>query len=175
MHDDFLELLTVGGKSNSLGKVTDVIQLVLDDRSRLDELYNCLFAEDAWVRMRAADALEKICRVHPDWLLPYIDRFATELSSSTQASIQWHLAQIYAQVELTYEQKKFAIDWLTGLLSTKEVDWIAAANAMETLAQFTEDGSFPKLKLITLLKVQQHHKSNAVIKRANKYLEQLSN
>jgi hypothetical protein len=174
MHDNFLELLAVGGKSNSLGKVTDVIQLILDDESRLDELYDCLFAEDAWVRMRAADALEKICRVHPDWLLPYIDRFVKELSSNPQASIQWHLAQIYAQVELTSEQKKFAIDWLARILSTKEVDWIVAANAMDTLVQFTSDGSFPKLKLIPLLKVQQHHKSNAVIKRANKHIEQFS-
>lgn len=174
MHDNFLELLAVGGKSNSLGKVTDVIQLVLDDESQLDELYNCLFAEDAWVRMRAADALEKICRVHPDWLLPYIDRFTKDLSSSTQASIQWHLAQIYAQVELTHEQKEFAVNWLTQLLSTKEVDWIVAANAMDTLVQFTNDGSFSKSELIPLLKIQQHHKSNAVIKRANKYLEQFS-
>lgn len=166
----FADLLAVGGKANSLGRVNDVIELVLGDQTRLEELYNCLFNEDAWIRMRAADALEKICRQHPDWLLPYIDRFSKELTSSSQASIQWHLAQIYREVNLTAQQKRFAISWLTNLLSTKEVDWIVAANAMDTLAQFAKDGALPAANLISLLKVQQQHKSNAVIKRANKLL-----
>jgi HEAT repeat protein len=33
----------------------------LHDPERLEELYSCLFNEDAWVRMRAADALENLC------------------------------------------------------------------------------------------------------------------
>lgn len=167
-------MLTVGGHANSLGRVNDVIELVLRDRSRLDDLYDCLFDGDAWVRMRAADALEKICRQHPEWLLPYIDRFSVELGDSNQPSIQWHLAQIYRQVDLTPKQKHVVINWLKRQLSTKEVDWIVAANAMDTLVQFTKDGSIPAAEIIPLLKVQQNHKSNAVIKRANKLLEGLS-
>jgi hypothetical protein len=173
MDQYFVEMLSVGGKSNSLGKVDEVIKLVLSDRSRLGELYDCLFFDDAWVRMRAADAFEKICRQHPDWLLPYIDRFPEGLAKSNQPSIQWHLAQIYRQVDLTTEQKSFAIYWLKQLLSTKEVDWIVAANAMDTLAQFTEDGSVSENELVALLKIQQQHKSKAVVKRANKLLEKL--
>lgn len=174
MKEAFAEMLTVGGKSNSLGRVNEVIDLVLRDKPRIDELYDCLFDDDAWLRMRAADALEKVCRQHPDWIVPYIDRFSTELATSGQASIQWHLAQIYAQVELTDSQKLFAISWLKRLLSTTQVDWIVAANAMITLVQFTKDGSFPMAEMSRLLKVQQHHTSNAVIKRANKWLAELS-
>lgn len=144
--------------------------MVLADRQRLDELYDCLFDDDAWVRMRAADAFEKVCREHPEWVTPYIDKSFTELAISTQPSVQWHLAQIYRQVTLTDDQKRQAIRWLTDLLSTKDVDWIVAANAMDTLAAFTKEGSFPAYELIRLLKVQQDHKSNAVIKRANKLL-----
>lgn len=174
MEQNFLEMLEVGGKSNSLGRVNEVIELVLGDRFRLEELYGCLFAEDAWVRMRAADALEKVCRVHPDWLQPYIDRFSEDLATSTQASIQWHLAQIYEQVDLTPEQKRFAIDWLKRLLSTKEVDWIVAANAMDTLVKFTRDGAFAADEMVALLKVQQGHKSKAVVRRADKLLGELA-
>lgn len=173
MNENFVEMLTVGGYTNSLGKVNEVIGLVLHNRSRLNELYDCLFDENAWVRMRAADAFEKICREHPDWLLPYIDRFPDELATNSQPSIQWHLAQIYKQVDLTSEQKLFAINWLKRLLSTKEVDWIVAANAMDTLVQFTHNGSFPAAEMVSLLKVQQQHKSNAVIKRASKLLTEL--
>jgi len=173
MTEKFAEMLMHGGHANSLGRVNEVIEIVLSEKSRLDELYNCLFHEDAWVRMRAADALEKICRKQPDWLLPYIDRFQDELSSSTQPSIQWHLAQIYEQVSLTDKQKQAAQNWLQALLTTKDVDWIVAANAMDALAKFTKDGSFPASDMTKLLKIQQHHKSNAVIRRATKLLAAL--
>ena len=167
-------MLAVGGKSNSLGKVNEVIKITVNDQSRLDELYQCLFDEDAWVRMRTVDALEKICRQHPDWLLPYIDRLSAEFATSSQPSIQWHLAQIYAQVSLTKAQKQFVIKWLRNLLSNYSIDWIAAANAMDTLAQFTREGSFPTADMIALLKTQQQHKSHAVIKRATKLLGELA-
>lgn len=174
MPEKFQNMLLVGGKSNSLGRVNEIIELVLNDKSRVEELYNCLFNDDAWVRMRAADALEKVCRVHPDWLLPYIDRFSEELANSTQPSVQWHLAQIYAQVDLSDKQKNSAINWLRGLLSSPDIDWIVAANAMDTLVKFTKESLFPISEMIALLKVQQHHKSNAVIKRANKHLAEIA-
>ena len=170
MTEQFSSILAIGGKTNSLGRADEVINSVLKDRKRLEELYDCMFDDDPWVRMRAADSIEKVCREHPDWLLPYIDRFERELASNKQSSIQWHLAQIYKQVKLTPEQKHFAINWLKGLISTKDVDWIVSANAMATLADFTRDGSFPKRELIALLHVQKGHKSNAVIKRADKFL-----
>jgi hypothetical protein len=172
--ESLADMLAAGGKTNSLGRVNEVIELVLNDRQRLDELYDCLLEEDAWLRMRAADALEKICRRHPDWLLPYVDRFLDELATSSQPSIQWHLAQIYGQVDLTSEQKRCAVDWLRRLLSTKNIDWIVAANAMDTLAQFTKDGSFPAVEMIALLNVQQSHKSKSVIRRANKLRAELA-
>lgn len=167
-------MLAVGGKSNSLGRTNEVIELILNDKNQLDELYNCVFNDDAWIRMRAIDAVEKICRRHPSWLLPYVDRFQSALDSSSQPSIQWHLAQIYSQVTLNPAQKQNAINWLKDLLSRTEVDWIASANAMKTLVQFTKDGSVSKQDTISLLKVQQKHKSNSVVKKANKLLSELS-
>lgn len=174
MTERFADMLMGGGHANSLGRVNEVIEIVLKDASRLDELYACLLHDDAWVRMRGADALEKVCREHPDWLLPYIDKLADELGASTQPSIQWHVAQIYRQVQLTDAQLRVAQKWLSSLLSTKEVDWIVAANAMDTLMKFTAEGSFPRSQMLTLLKVQQHHKSNAVIRRATKHIAALS-
>jgi hypothetical protein len=174
MSEKLAEMLTAGGHANSLGRVNEVIESVLNHKLRLNELYECLFNDDPWVRMRAADAIEKVCRVHPDWLLPYIEKFAAELSTSNQPSIQWHLAQMYKQVDLTSEQKRFAIGWLKELLSSKEADWIVAANAMDTLAAFTKGGSFSVAEMISLLEIQQQHKSKSVVRRANKLLAELS-
>lgn len=174
MTENFVDLLAVGGKSNSLGRANEVIDMVLNDRQRLDELYACLSHNDAWLRMRAADSFEKICRQHPEWIVPYIDKICEGLLDSTQPSIQWHLAQIFRQVELTTEQKARVIDWLKNLLSTKDVDWIVSANAMDTLAQFCEDSSVSKTEVLPLFQMQQNHKSQAVVKRANKLLAKLN-
>lgn len=173
MSEAFGLLLAVGGKSNSLGRSSEVVEAVLRDKSRLSELYDCLFDQDAWTRMRAADALEKVCRLQPEWLLPYIDKLGHDLTASQQPAIQWHLAQIYRQVRLSPEQKHFVIDWLTRLLSSTEVDWIVASNAMDTLSKFRQDGIVSTSSLAALLEIQRQHRSKTVVRRAEKLLSQL--
>lgn len=170
----FADMLAEGGKSNSLGRSGEVVRLTLADKSRVDELYNCLFLDDAWARMRAADALEKVCREQPEWLEPYIDKFSKQLASSTQPSIQWHFAQIYGEVSLTESQRRYAISWLSNLLSSPQVDWIVAANSMETLASFHKKGWISEKAFSSLLNNQLGHKSKAVVKRATKLLAELN-
>lgn len=170
MAETFADILAIGGKTNSLGRTDEVIEVVLSNDNRLSDLYNCVFNNDAWVRMRAVDAIEKVCRQHPEWLTPYVDRFQNELASNNQPSIQWHLAQMYSQLNLNEQQKLIAIHWLKDQLSTVEVDWIVSANAMKTLVQFTNDGTIPIDDTVALLGVQQNHKSNSVVKKANKFL-----
>lgn len=173
MKESFAEILAVGGKSNSLGRTNEVIELVLADNSKLEDLYSCVFNEDAWIRMRAIDAIEKIGRQHPEWLASYIDKFQTVLDSSTQPSILWHLAQMYRQLELTEKQKDKVITWLHEQLSNVNVDWIVSANAMKTLVQFTLDGYVKKIDAISLIENQLNHKSNTVVRLAKKLLIEL--
>lgn len=167
-------MLLEDGKKNSLGRVNDVVEIVLNDQSKLSELYKTIFHEDAWVRMRAIDAFEKVCRVHPEWIELYIDTIQMELSKSTQASIQWHIAQIYGEVALTKDQKSRAIEWLSTILNSKETDWIVAANAMTTLAGFVRKGDIDKSALLEILEIQKAHKSSAVVKRVHKLLLEFS-
>ncbi len=173
MNEQLVDVLAIGGHANSLGRVNDVINYVIANKSRLAELYDCMHHDDAWVRIRAADAFEKICRLHPEWLVPYIEQCINELSVTKQPSIQWHLAQIYRQVELTATQRRSVVKWLKHLLSSAEVDWIVAANAMDTLAKFASDGDISATEFRKLIKIQLAHKSNAVVKRANKLLLEL--
>lgn len=173
--ETFALMLREGGHANSLGRTSDVVAVVLHNRERLDELYNCMFHEDAWVRMRAADAFEKICREHSDWIEPYIDKIQNQLSGADQqASIKWHIVQLYRQVALTELQKRYALEWLSEQISTIDVDWIVAANAMETLAYFVKKRDFNTRELERLLHIQQNHKSNSVVKKANKIMNEIS-
>lgn len=174
MAETFASMLAVGGKLNTLGRAAEVVQIVLDDQSRLDELFDCIFHEDAWLRMRAIDSFEKVCRVHPDWIVPYVDRLLTDVAAIDQASIHWHLAEIFAQVELTPRQRRLAINLMTRNISTNQADWIVASNTMKTLADYVQAGHIENVDLIPLLEIQQTHHSAAVIKRATKLLDQIT-
>jgi hypothetical protein len=57
--------MLAGGDPRSLGKTQEVVELVLSDQTLLDELFACLFQADEIIRMRAGDALEKVCRQKP--------------------------------------------------------------------------------------------------------------
>jgi hypothetical protein len=169
----FAAVLAVGGASNSLGRTDEVVAAVVGDRRRLEELYGCLSEDDAWLRMRAADALEKVCRQHPDWLEPYVDRLLDHAGASSQASVRWHTAQILRQVDLTAEQARVAAAWLERVLATADVDWIVAAQAMETLVRFADDGAVPAERAARLLEVQRGHRSPSVVRRAERLLGRL--
>lgn len=173
MEQSFAELLTVGGKTNSLGKAPVVVNAVLQDKARLEELYHCMFHDDAWARMRAADSLEKICRVHPEWLAPYIDRILSDFSANSQPSIQWHMAQIFNEVPLLPAQQQKIAAWLKNLLASSNIDWIVATNATITVAAFAKKGLITASDARQAINVQLNHKSNAVIKRAKKLLVEL--
>ncbi|HEU5121239.1 MAG TPA: hypothetical protein VFT59_00190 [Candidatus Saccharimonadales bacterium] len=173
-NETFEDILAVGGKSNSLGRASEVIESVLNNPSRLDELYKCIFAGNPWVRMRAIDSLEKICRLHPDWIEPYLDTILSELTQSTQASIQWHLAQIFGEVSLSATQNTKAISWLTKLITTTNVDWIVSVSAMKTLLAFNRNGLVDSNTLLPLFSAQERHNSHAVRKKAKAFMKELT-
>lgn len=168
MQESFAEILAIGGRTNSLGRAAEVLQIVLNDQSRLNELYECVFADDAWVRMRAIDALEKVCRVHPKWLLPYAGRLLDTVATNHQPSIQWHLAQMFGELQLSLSQRTRAIAIMKQNLANAQVDWIVASNSMDTLAAFVRSGYMAAPELLPLLHIQQAHHSKAVAKRAMK-------
>jgi len=164
-----------GGNPRKFERVDEVIELVLNNQSRLPELFKCLFSLDEIVRMRAGDGLEKICRQQPDWFKSFIDRLFDEVSKIDQSSVQWHLAQMLGEIELTPDQKQKAIKLLKARVSSLDVDWIVAANTMETLAQFVRHGAMPAQDLKPILKKQQGHHSKAVGRRATKLLSEFAN
>ncbi len=164
--DSYESILAVGGKTNSLGRASEVIESVYSDPSRLEELFDCVFADDAWVRMRAIDSFEKMLRHKPEWAEPYMGRIFDDLTKSAQPSIQWHLAQIFAEVQLSKEQEKHAVLWLKHNIQTTDVDWIVSVNIMKALLHFQQKGLIEAGEVKRLFKVQEGHKSKSVRKKA---------
>lgn len=112
-----------GGDPRSLGRAEEVVQLVLDRPRRVGALFECLFSRDEIVRLRASDALEKVCRARPDLLTPYTERLLVEVPKIDQPSVQWHLAQVLSALPLDGRDRRRAVAALKRNLSQYD-DWI---------------------------------------------------
>ena len=166
-----IDSLLSGGDPRSLGKAELVVRLVLQDPSLTGELFECLFVEDETIRMRASDAFEKVCRVSPSLIEPYLDRLLVEGAQVPQASVQWHIAQIIGEVPLTEPQRAEAVRLLQRNLE-RQTDWIVLNYSLESLARLArEDRSFQEY-LVVQLKRLSVSRLKSVSKRAKKLLRE---
>lgn len=102
-------ILSAGGHTNSLGRSQEVYEIVKASPRRTRELFDCIYTEDAWIRMRAIDTFEKLVRTDPSLAQPYAQALIDDLTRKNQPSIQWHLAQLFTQIELNDLQTQKAL------------------------------------------------------------------
>jgi len=127
------ELLT-GGDPRTLYNVDVVVEAVLDHPEDVDGLIRCILeSDDEVVRMRAGDALEKVCRRRPALLQPHVSRVLGDLAQVDQPSVQWHVAQMLGELELTNHDEKRAVSLLCANLD-ESGDWIVLNCSLDTLA-----------------------------------------
>jgi HEAT repeat protein len=164
-----------GGHPNSLGRAEKVVIIVLTDRTRLDELFTCLADPDEVVRMRAADALEKVCRESPEWFVPHVERLLGEVASIEQPSVQWHLAQMLHHVRpvLSDVQAHRATELLRHNL-TRSTDWIVLNVTMDVLALWARCDPELSVWLAGQLERLGRDQRHSVAKRASKRLAELT-
>jgi HEAT repeat protein len=164
-----------GGSPRSLGATAEVVTEVLADPDRLAELFECVLDDDEVVRMRAGDALEKVTRQRPDWLVPYLDRLLTEIAAIQQPSVRWHLAQILGEVPLDAGQRRRAVRLLEDTLA-EATDWIVLTCTMTALTTVALDGADPdgvRDRLAAALRRRVRDPRPAVAKRAARELTRL--
>lgn len=159
--------MLAGGNPRTLKGVADIIAKVTKTPELLDELFTCLFVDDEIVRLRASDALEKICVMHPDWFVKYVPHLLNNVSKFRQSSVQWHLAQMLAEIPLTKSQQIKAIDILVSNLEALD-DWIVTNLTLESLAHFTRLGAFDVNKMVEILNKYEHDKHKSVVSRTKK-------
>jgi hypothetical protein len=159
-----------GGDRRSLGRTEEVVGWVLADGSRLGELFACLFVDDEIVRMRASDALEKVCRQQPHWFVPYTERLLREVAAIDQPSVQWHLAQMLGEIPLNAADTASAISLLRRTLDRYQ-DWIVINLSLETLAKFARDNHLLREDFLAILQRHAHSRHKSVVARVGKLLK----
>ncbi|HKV61958.1 MAG TPA: hypothetical protein VJO16_08605 [Candidatus Acidoferrum sp.] len=101
-----------GGDRRSIGKANQVAKLVLSEPKRFAELTQCLWDDDPIVRMRAADAAEKVTVTRPELLNPHKRELLGLLAEAEQIELRWHLALVVPRLALTAPERQRAAESL---------------------------------------------------------------
>lgn len=139
-----------GRDRRSIGRSEEVVEDVLREPVLLGVLIEGIFRDDAVVRMRASDALEKVSRQNAEYVLPYKQKLIELAANESQNEVRWHLAQILPRLELNHEENKRVIkvflNYLTGNSS------IVNACVMQAFADIAEVDSKLRPELLVHIK-----------------------
>lgn len=168
------ETMLTGGHPNSLGRTIEVVETVLADPERFDELYNCYRSDDEVVRLRVSNAMRRVEAERHDLLVPYINRFIHEIGELDQPSAQWTLAKLFEALEpdMSAEQKAAAQAIMQRNLADHP-DWIVLNNTMEALFSWSEDDANLRQWLEPHLKRLIKDPRKSVSGRARKLLKRI--
>ena len=108
-----------GGDFRSIGRSEEVAETVLSQPGLFAVLMSGLTADDALVRMRAADAAEKVTVLHPEWLAPYKRYLLREVARIDQQEVRWHAAIMFTRLKLRKTERERAVSILKTWLEDK--------------------------------------------------------
>jgi hypothetical protein len=160
-----------GGDRRSIGRVDEVVAEVLNDPSLFEVVFHAMPGDDPIIRMRSADAVEKITAKHPEYLQPYKKKLIQQVAKVDQQEVRWHVAQMFPRLELSKEEQAVVVEILLDYLNDKSK--IVKTFSMQALADFAERDASLRPKVIQLLEELTTTGSPAMKSRGRKLLEKL--
>jgi hypothetical protein len=132
------------------------------------ELMAGLWSEDPLVRMRAADAAEKVTRKNPELLQPYKGELLGLMAETDQQELRWHLAAMVPRLLLNAKQRNLATSLLVGYLDDRSS--IVKAFALQGLADLAQDDPSIRPGVIEILRQATRTGTAAMKARSRKLL-----
>ena len=160
-----------GGDRRSIGNSNRVAALILRQPDRLAELMQCLWSADAVVRMRAADAAEKVSAKRPALLAPFKAELLALACETTQAELRWHLALMIPRLRLGQQERVRATSALWDFLGDRSS--IVRTFAIQALAELSRGTPEMQADVIDLLERTCRTGTPAMKARSRKLLEQI--
>ncbi len=167
---DILDKLR-GGDLRSIGKANEVAHQIANNPEIFKSVFSGLRNNDPIIRMRSADAIEKVTKDMPELLADYTSEIITLLESAEQQEVCWHLAQITPRLDLTKSGERQVVALLKKLLSHKSK--IVRVSAMDALASFAERNESLLKEVTEIIKAQMKEGSPAILSRGRKLLKRL--
>jgi hypothetical protein len=169
MPKNILALLE-GGDRRSIGRADEVATAVSKNHALFSTLMQGWWSEDPLVRMRAADATEKITRKQPDLLRTYKKQLLALMGQAEQQELRWHLAAILPRLPLNPKERQLAACLLRRYLQDRSS--IVKTCALQALAELAVDDSSIRHEVTELLRQSTRNGTPAMKARSRKLLVQ---
>ena len=157
-----------GGDRRSVGKVGEVVGAVQKKPDLFKDLIAGLFDDDPVVRMRAADAMEKISRENPELLQPFKAWLIGLAQQTQQQELRWHIAQMIPRVKLTPAETAKVTEIFFEYLKDKSK--IVVTFAMQALSELTMREARVSNRVISAIENLTRAGSPAIKSRGKKLL-----
>jgi hypothetical protein len=120
-----------GGDLRSIGDADAVARDLLAHEALVAEAVALMMADDALLRARSADALEKAARQRPAILRPHKRALLRAMETATQQEVRWHIAQMLPLIELSPRERQSAREKLRAyLLDESRIVQVCALQAL---------------------------------------------
>ena len=141
--------LLAGGDRRSIGRANQVAAAVLQSPATFPELIKGLWSDDPLVRMRTADAVEKISRQKPELLRPYKKELLGLMQEAQEKELMWHLALIAARLPLNASERAIAGAALKNYLEDRSS--IVRTFALQGLADLAANDPAIRVEVVEML------------------------
>ena len=131
-----------------------------------------LWSANALVRMRAADAAEKVTRKHPELLQSYKKELLGLMSEAREQELRWHLAVMVPRLLLNAKERRAAASLLEGYLEDRSS--IVKTFALQGLADLAEGEPSLRDKVVEILSEAERKGTAAMKARSRKLLSDFS-
>jgi hypothetical protein len=160
-----------GGDRRSIGNVDEVVAAVQKKPDLFKDLVSGLFVGDPVVRMRAADAMEKISLENPQSLQPFKTELIGLARQTQQQELRWHTAQMIPRLKLTPEEAVTVTDIFFDYLGDKSK--IVVTFAMQALSDLALKKGAASGRMIRAIEKLTRSGSPAIQSRGKKLLPKL--
>jgi hypothetical protein len=166
--------LLEGGDRRTIGRADQVAALVSKDPGLFPALMAGLWSDDPLVRMRAADATEKVTRKEHEFLQPYKKELLGLMAETKEQELRWHLAAMVPRLSLNARERQLAVASMYGYLEDRSsIVKTSALQGLADLANLTDDDSSLRPKVIEVLREALRNGTPAMKARSRKLLLRL--
>ena len=151
-----------------IGRSNQVAAMVSKDPGLFPELTAGLRSADLLVRMRAADAAEKVTRKKRELLQPYKKELLGLLAETKQQELRWHLAVLVPRFRLTARERQAATSSLHSYLEDRSS--IVKTFALQGLADLAQDDPSIRPRVMEILRDATRNGTPAMKARSRKLL-----
>ncbi len=160
--------LLAGGDRRSIGRADHVAAIVLRKRELFPELITGLWSKDPVIRMRTADAVEKVTRKKPELLMPYKKELLGLMAEAKDAELRWHLAAMVPRLPLNSMERERVASTLELYLADRSS--IVKTFALQGLADLARSDAAMRAAVIEILREAARNGTPAMKARSRKLL-----